>query len=153
MIAALLTKYFDHHGPTIVARGRVDCLVVVPSSERPPPHPLHQILSEIGIQVPVLELLRRGVGPLDRVRAARDAFEVVDDLSSQHVLLVDDVYTTGSHINSAAATLRDAGHRISGALVIARRVNPGYLLEIEQFWQEQAAIPYDWQSSPTINRS
>jgi orotate phosphoribosyltransferase len=67
--------------------------------------------------------------------------------SPQHVLLIDDVYTTGSHINSVAVALFDAGHDMCGAFVIARRVNPKYQPADSNFWAHQTS--QSW-SLPTI---
>ena len=45
----------------------------------------------------------------DRRRNLSDAFEVAERLDGWKILLVDDVYTTGSTMDAAAACLREAG--------------------------------------------
>ena len=57
-------------------------------------------------------------------RAARmlGAFEAAPGVDGLHILLVDDVTTTGSTINSAAQTLLDAGAWGVSALVLAREL-------------------------------
>jgi hypothetical protein len=139
-------------GDRITARAPVDCLLVVPSTNREPPHPLHVILAELGMQVPVRTLLRRASGELGFRRPARDGFEIVERAAVQRVLLVDDVYTTGARINSAAYALNEAGHDVCGAFVIARRINPNYQPGTEEFWDQQKAQRFNWESSPIVNR-
>jgi hypothetical protein len=151
IVKALLTKFFYLHGDRIAARAAVDCIVVVPSTDRPPPHPLHTIFEEIGLDVPVRGLMRRGNGDIGRVRPARDGF-VSTESSAQRVLLADDVYASGAHVNSAAAALRTAGHTIAGSFVIARRINPDYREEADALWQNQVAQPFTWRDSPIVNK-
>ncbi|GAB4911900.1 amidophosphoribosyltransferase [Mycobacterium xenopi] len=154
IVQALLGRFFHVHGGRITGRAPFDCIVVVPSAnpDRPPPHPLHTILSQLGLQVPIRVLLRRGPGELGFNRPARDGFVLAEKCSPQRVFLVDDVYTTGARINSAAAALTDAGHEVRGALVIARRVNPDYQPAAATFWDHQRAQPFTWSDSPVVNR-
>jgi len=40
--------------------------------------------------------------------------------------------------------LTDAGHKISGVLVTARRVNPDFSAAAASFWEQQTAAPFTW---------
>ena len=51
----------------------------------------------------------RGLNPTQRRLAVRGAFAVVGRLDGQHVLLVDDVLTTGATANACARALKHAG--------------------------------------------
>ena len=53
------------------------------------------------------------------------AFECRQRLSYQHVLIVDDVYTTGQSAKHLAHTLRAAGVGSISVLVVARAASPG----------------------------
>jgi len=65
---------------------------------------------------------RAGMDAADRARSVRNAFEVVRPrlVAGSSVLLIDDVYTTGSTIGSATSKLLDAGARAVNVLTIAR---------------------------------
>ena len=57
---------------------------------------------------------------------ARSGFAIAENCSPQRVVVVDDAYTTGAGINSAAVALAGGGHDVCGAFVTACRVNPDY---------------------------
>jgi ComF family protein len=74
------------------------------------------------VRVRPTERHRVGLDAIDRKRSVERAFNVarprlVEDLS---VLLVDDLFTTGSTLSSAAESLLEAGARRVSALTIAR---------------------------------
>jgi predicted amidophosphoribosyltransferase len=62
--------------------------------------------------------------PAERRKNVRGAFGVKKgyDLAEQHVLLVDDIMTTGATANEAARTLRRSGAARVSVLVVARAV-------------------------------
>jgi hypothetical protein len=144
IVMALLSRYFYEHGERITVRAPADCVVVVPSTCRLPPHPLHSIVVELGMQVPARALLRRGPGVLGFNQPARDGFASAEKCCPQRVILVDDVYTTGARINSAVVALADAGHEGCGAFVMARRVNPDDQPGAASFWEDQTAQTFNW---------
>ena len=66
-------------------------------------------------------------------------------VQGQRILLVDDTYTTGAHLHSAAAALLDRGARSVALLVIGRRVHQG--------WGSGQAIPrLASRGSPPVGR-
>lgn len=152
IVKALLARFFYEHGDQIISWAPIDCIVLVPSTDRPAPHPLHAILADLNFQVPIRTLLCRGSGDLGFHKPARDGYTIAERCSPQRILLVDDVYTTGARIKSAAVALVDAGHELSGTFVIARRVNPSYQPANSSFWADQTSQRFDWQQSPVVNR-
>lgn len=124
-------------------------MTVVPSADRAPPHPLEQL---VDARIPVLaelreHLLERGPSELGWRQPAKAGYSARGDVSGRRVLLFDDVYTTGARSQSAAAALRVAGATDVGILVIGRRINPDYRLEVARLWQRQAEIPFSFAHS------
>jgi ComF family protein len=121
---------------------KIDAIVPVPL------HPSRQrqrgynqaalLAAEVGaqLQIPVREeqLIRtRATAPQVDLSAearrdnVRGAFRSTgSELSGKHVMLIDDVCTTGSTLESACATLREAGVRSVWAYTLAR-AKPGPL--------------------------
>jgi predicted amidophosphoribosyltransferase len=62
-----------------------------------------------------------------RLRNLRNAFEVrrPQDIAGKRILLVDDVFTTGTTLNECAKILRKAGAGPVFALTLARTVDAG----------------------------
>jgi ComF family protein len=75
-----------------------------------------------------------------RLRNLRKAFEVrrPQDLAEKRILLVDDVFTTGTTLHECAKTLRNAGAGPIFALTLARTVDTKLLLP-DRFFAEHAA--------------
>jgi len=122
-LTALLDGFFARHGRCI-APGGVDVAVVVPSARdgRPPPHPLAQLVGAAGTLPPLLGALAAGDEVVTHRQPSAHAYLVSTDVAERRVLLVDDVYTSGAHLQSAAAALVDAGARAVHALAIGRYV-------------------------------
>ncbi len=61
----------------------------------------------------------------DRTAAVRGAFQAAPEADNAHVLLIDDVCTTGSTLAACAEALADAGAAHVAALTFAREPGPG----------------------------
>ncbi|WP_133671862.1 MULTISPECIES: ComF family protein [unclassified Rathayibacter] len=84
-------------------------------------------------------------GPEVRHRFAnRNAFETTEDVSGRHLLLLDDVYTTGSYAQSASNALRAAGAEVTSLVAIGRGVNPEYSEEARFLWERQQELHDTW---------
>jgi len=120
-LADLLALFFDRH-LDCVAPGGIDAVAVVPSSTgiRTPPHPLATVLSGIGGLPPVLPCLSLGTDPAGHHRASRAAVSVTLSLRGLRVLVVDDVCTTGAHLQSAVWAIRAGGAAAVHAVVVGR---------------------------------
>lgn len=148
-VRTLLGRLLIEHGDKFEVHGPLDGIVVVPSTARVGIHPLERLIETLDLDVASLPILERGDGDLGFRRPHPAGYQALE-LPPARVLLLDDVYTTGSRLNSAAVALTRAGHEVAGALVIARRVNPDYSDEAANLWADATRDRYDWRISPCI---
>lgn len=153
IVRSIVGRFVIEHGEAFeTTAGPFEGIVVVPSTTRPAPHPLEAILKSLDLDVPLVPLLERGGGDLGFRRPAKAGYRVTGDHTPMRLLVVDDVYTTGSRLNSAAAALCAADHQVAGALVLARRINPAYNESAAELWRSASAIPFSWGASPWLPR-
>ncbi len=110
--------------------GAWELVVPVPSSRRSGGAPVGRIVEAVdAFAARHRRVLTRGSGRLGHLRADPRGFAVAQDvpprsLRGRRVLVVDDTFTTGSHAQSAVATLREAGAAVAGVLVVGRALGP-----------------------------
>lgn len=151
VVRSIVGRFVIEHGEALeAAAGPFAGIVVVPSTSRPAPHPLEAILESLDLDVPLVRLLERGDGDLGFRRPAKDGYRVTFDHPPMRLVLIDDVYTTGSRLNSAAAALAAAGHQVAAAVVLARRINPEYNEIAGELWQSASATAFRWEASPWL---
>jgi hypothetical protein len=125
-----------------------DLVTTVPSSDpqRDRRHPLRRIVSSIQETSDRHErLLARTSQPVVARRFSDHRYRTVRPLSGEHVLLIDDTWTTGASVQSAAAALKTAGAGTVSAVVIGRHLNRGWYendkhLETLQFDWSRCAL-------------
>lgn len=143
-IESVLGRFLEHNSEWL-QQIRPDLTIVVPSTLRPPPHPLAVLLQRTGASPAEISFaLRRTTAELGHNRPNRDAFRTLEDLAGQRVLLLDDVYTSGARAQSAAFTLREAGATVVALCAIGRRYNPAYSDDSAEVYQRQAATAFSW---------
>lgn len=148
-VKLLFRRFFERYRSRLGALQRADVLTVVPSTDRPPPHPLELLLASIDIGKPIERVLHRTAEPIGFRQPNADAYRP-DVTGPRRVYLVDDVYTTGAHLNSAAEALRLGGAEVTGALVLARRINPDYNEAAHRLWDCARSVPYSWETGPLV---
>jgi hypothetical protein len=124
----------------------VSARVVIPSlTSRLGTHPMMSIAESLGLVGDVV------LKPAFDVRCDRvvDAEKFVVDgaVTGRHLLVLDDVWTTGSNAQSAALTLRRAGAAGIGVMVIARWLTRRHPLSAK-FIREQPPHDYNPQICP-----
>lgn len=81
------------------------------------------------LNIPLAAVLRRkqavdlrGLAKDQRRQAVESSFEITcaDEISGKHILLVDDVFTTGATVQSATQRLKEAGAKAVTVAVVAR---------------------------------
>ena len=127
VIRALLWRAVSAHERCfgVVAGIGVSRRAVIPSlTSRPGIHPLASIAGQLGLVGEPL-LVAAPNARCDRAVVA-DKFTppAPAEVSGRHVLVIDDVWTTGSNAQSAALTLRRAGAAFVSVLVLGRWVDP-----------------------------
>jgi hypothetical protein len=105
----------------------VSARVVIPSlTSRLGAHPMAAIAETLGLVGDV------GLRPALDARCDRvvdaEKFVVEGAVTGRHMLVIDDVWTTGSNAQSAALALRRAGAAAVSVMVIARWLNPRHPL-------------------------
>lgn len=124
-LSALLAMFWTGHAACAAPTG-VDLVAPVPSATaRGPRHPLVAVIEGVpALAAHHRRLLAPAALRLRRNLASPAAFVVVaPEVAGARVLLLDDTYTTGAHLQSAAATLVSAGAAVS-AVTLGRRVPP-----------------------------
>ncbi len=144
-ISAIIQRFMRENMVRLIDLvGQYTVVSQVPSSTRVGPHPLSYIMGgESVFGAPVKDLLQRGDGELGH-RIMSDSAFIATDVSGERVLLIDDVYTTGAHAQSAASALSDAGAVVPAILVVARRINPDFNITARELWARQQLIRYDF---------
>lgn len=93
---------------------------------RPGIHPFAELVRELGVSITAV-LAPSPTATCHRI-VRPDKFQVTDPgaIEGRHVLLLDDVWTTGSNAQSAALALRRSGARAISVMVVGRWINPAY---------------------------
>ena len=139
-VAAIVGRFLHQHRACIagVAGTHFDAITVVPSSRgRPGSHPLEQAIGLLPSLASMLApLLRPGADPIGEERHASDhAFEALKSATGRSVLIVDDTFTTGARVQSAASALHSAGAHVIAALVVGRVMRPDFSEESDTLWE------------------
>lgn len=148
-VAALIGRFLRDHGSCIrLTAGRVwTTITSVPSTRaRSDEHPLERAIKRVGDLRDVYEpLLARGSAPLGNRLASDDGFEVTADVGGDRVLLIDDTFTSGARVQSAASALHLAGADVVAVLIVGRfiRPNPDYPHD-QELLDRSADVPFDF---------
>ncbi|GAT73013.1 putative amidophosphoribosyltransferase [Microbacterium sp. HM58-2] len=143
-IGTILERFFvENHA--WAANLQADGAIVVPSTLRPPPHPLAVLLQERGsLPFSVTYGLTRTSANLGHNQPNAEAFAASEELRGKRILLLDDVYTSGARAQSAAYALRRVGAEVVALCVIGRRYNPGYSEQSAAVFARQSGAPFTW---------
>ncbi|WP_449060488.1 hypothetical protein [Planomonospora algeriensis] len=134
-LLALLLVFLRDHLPCLLDAAGTSSLThaaVVPSTRRRPgEHPLKRLAGS-HITLPWVDLVADPRHPAELREFRTDRFNAppVDapggSLRGAGVLLLDDTWTTGSRVQSAAYTLKNAGAAKVVTVVLGRHINPDW---------------------------
>jgi hypothetical protein len=147
-LIAMLWRYLRGHEACLARRCGVDAFTVVttvPSSdrERDDGHPLHQIVRDhIGATRDRYQcLLRRSDVDVPPRTVDPAKYDAQRRLDGEPILLIDDTWTTGSNVQSAAGSLVQAGAGPIGVVVAGRHIHDDRLDHSERLRE----LPrFDW---------
>lgn len=127
LVSSLLTYAVVAHWDCIAQHlgDHPDGWAYVPSLKgRPGEHPLGQIASRFMGSVPNVPVVANEIR--DGARAFNASHFGVARTTAKHVLLLDDTWTTGGHLQSVSAALKASGvERVTG-LAVARWLDPSW---------------------------
>ena len=146
VVAATLARfYIGHEDHLRRAMGDWDTICVVPSTTPGATDVQHPMFSMASLAPrvpnPTPLLITSNTPPSHRV-ARDDGFRVLPAAAGRAVLLVDDTYTTGATLQSAASALANRGAQVVGALVLGRYVNPDYAEHLRSWWSKLRNRPF-----------
>lgn len=149
-VAALLYRFLDGHRQCIANATGADWNIIttVPSSqEREGEHPLERVVRMARALTDEYEaLLEPGPGEIGHNRARDDGYTVTRDVEGEHVLLVDDTFTSGARVQSAASALQLAGATVAAAVPIGRVINPEWNEAAQTLWGDARAREFDFDT-------
>jgi hypothetical protein len=103
----------------------VSCRLVIPSlTSRPGQHPFLELARTLDSVSDAVALVPAPDASCDRAINDKFVVQPANRLDGQHVLILDDVWTTGSNAQSAALALRRAGATAVSVMVVSRWLNP-----------------------------
>ena len=150
LVAATFGRFLLQHQGCIQqeAGSEWDVITTVPStSGRAPPYPLDRALSLLANSHWRSEqILAPGPGAIARNSPADDGYTAMVDPGATRILLVDDTFTSGSHIQSAASALGLAGAQVVAAVVIGRAINTEWSLTPPEWWRNQRSRPFSFET-------
>jgi predicted amidophosphoribosyltransferase len=148
-LAAVLWRFLAEHEQCLAGAADIDSFALVttvPSSDkdRDENHPLRHIVGElVGPTRDRYErLLRRSDEEIEARVFQTNKYTPVTPLRDQHVLLIDDTWTTGANAQSAAAALKQAGAGKVAAVVIGRHLNREWHANDRRI--RGITRPFDW---------
>lgn len=150
-LAAVVWRFVDRHERCVAAAAGADefhIVTTVPSrdQQRDEAHPLRGIVGELvgPTRDRYRRLLRRSGIPVPDRAVDPGKYNATDDLAGQNVLLIDDTWTTGANVQSAAGAMKTSGAGRVGALVVGRHIHEDYQDNAQRL--KALPRPFDWET-------
>ncbi|WP_327089213.1 hypothetical protein OIE66_00915 [Nonomuraea sp. NBC_01738] len=161
LMAATVARFYEAHETCLtgLARGPFTLVTSVPSTRLGRPirafHILPQIIGMVSAlkdrHKPLLVANDKYARVLAKRDSHRDSFQVMGAqngeqvLRGERVLLLDDLFVSGAHVQSAASALFEQGAEEVVALVILRLIVPSPWHDNRvDIWQEASAQPFNF---------
>lgn len=151
VVGGIMARYLFEHGDALAeVFGEWDEIVAVPPTKSAPPSRLARILAAefSNVVVPPVELLTNGPGEMGFVRASEAGFRTTADVSGARILLIDDTFTTGARMQSAAHALHAGGADVVVGMTVARKIRVNYQYKTIDLWRRQSDQPFSFRELP-----
>ncbi len=155
-LAAVLWRWLSLHESCLARASGVDrfpVVTTVPSAVHRYPHPLTTIIRDkVGATSDrYVELLEPSNSTYDEreISSTRYVATHTNSGNPEPVLIIDDTFTSGAHIQSASACLSEAGYGPIAALCIGRHFNRrpekrGYMKSAESYYRAAKQLGWNW---------
>lgn len=146
-LTATIARFLRQHH-SCIARNGWDVITYVPSTRADARgHALFECLRNMPVYGDrCATLLKRGTASIDHLNADDAGFEVTESVGAERVLLIDDTFTSGARMQSAASALRLAGADVIAAVPVGRVITPGFSLRHEEFWRHSRSIAFSFDT-------
>ncbi|MGP0109167.1 MAG: hypothetical protein ACLPR9_09970 [Acidimicrobiales bacterium] len=149
-VVSLLSQFLTMHGECIAqaAGGEWDVITTVPSSaERSGQHPLVTAINRVqGLSDQYVPLLKRGDATIAHLSASDDGYELLTPLDGERILLIDDTFTSGSRVQSAASRLSLGGGDVLAIVPIGRVITPSFNETVAEYWKKQRTTTFKFDT-------
>ena len=151
-VAAMLAQFTASHLPCLrtLLGGGPDLVATVPSTrsgQREAGHPLETVVRAVvslaRLRAPLLAPGTAGTG---HNQPDDDAFQPTRKLSGERVLLIDDTFTTGARVQSAASALRRGGAAAVAAVTLGRVIWPDWNPNCRRIWDQASHVPFSFDT-------
>lgn len=160
-VAAIIARFTARHLDCLTALlgGQPDVVASIPSTRalpRPGRHPLETAITRVRTLASIhTPLLLRGPASVTHNRADDDAFVVSKPLSNERVLIIDDTFTSGARLQSAASALQMKGASDVAAIVVGRVINPDWNDNCRRIWDQAHEMQFSFDQcclcrAPTV---
>jgi predicted amidophosphoribosyltransferase len=148
LIGAMFARFLDEHARCVelAGSGSWDWITTVPSTTpRPGRRPLEDAVSMVRELAQVHHrTMSPKAGRPERLHPTTEAFDVISDVRDRPILLLDDTFTSGTNIQSAASALHAAGATVTAAVVVGRFINPDYNAPARTLWESVTGRDFDF---------
>jgi predicted amidophosphoribosyltransferase len=152
-LGGMLGEFLGTHAGCLLGGAHAATLVPVPSSiggrqSWHGHHPMARLCARAAAQAPGLEaveILQAGDRPPRRLEARVSGYEVVESsgVHGRAVIVVDDMFVSGSRALSAAAALTLAGANVAAVVPLGRLVRPDHNAATAAFFTARSVRSFD----------
>jgi predicted amidophosphoribosyltransferase len=147
-LSATLGRFIrDHESCMVQDDAPFDVVTTVPSSKRAHPHPMEATALRVkSLAERYRRTLEATASPAKHNAASDQAFDVIANVRGARVLLLDDTFTSGAALQSAATALHLVGAADVAAVTAGRYYNRGYNDLTRTFWETVRNQPFSFDA-------